>query len=132
MIHRDIRSDNILVNNDYVAKIGDMGIARTIDPEGMEQMTMIGCVPYMPPEFYSSQYNQSLDVFTFGLTLYELFVGSTHEFDESTFRIRLPKTSPVFDDLIKRCAHYHAGTTPIGSLKLKRRFICTEILSRKS
>ena len=103
MIHRDIRPDNILVTGNFIAKIGDMGIARSVDSKSMEQMTMVGCQPFMPPEFYSGQYNQSLDVFTFGLTLYELFVGSTHEFDQSTFLISLPKKSPVFDDLIKRC-----------------------------
>jgi serine/threonine-protein kinase len=35
MIHRDIRPDNILVNDFYTAKIGDMGIARSVT--GMEE-----------------------------------------------------------------------------------------------
>ncbi|CAF3991105.1 unnamed protein product, partial [Rotaria sp. Silwood1] len=41
MIHRDIRPDNILVNENYVAKIGDIRIARVIDP--LNQQTQIGC-----------------------------------------------------------------------------------------
>ncbi|CAF5103585.1 unnamed protein product, partial [Rotaria sp. Silwood1] len=41
MIHRDIRPDNILVNENYVAEIGDMGIARVIDP--LNHHTQIGC-----------------------------------------------------------------------------------------
>ncbi|CAF1496835.1 unnamed protein product [Rotaria sp. Silwood1] len=71
MIHRDIRPDNILVNENYVAEIGDMGIARVIDP--LNHHTQIGCASYMPPEFYHGTYDQKLDIFTFGLTLNELF-----------------------------------------------------------
>ncbi|CAF1059439.1 unnamed protein product [Didymodactylos carnosus] len=41
MIHRDIRPDNILVNNNFIAKIGDMGIARTVDENNRH--TQIGC-----------------------------------------------------------------------------------------
>jgi len=49
-IHRDIRPDNILVSSNYFAKIGDMGIARVFNPS--EQQTLLGCIPFMPPEFY--------------------------------------------------------------------------------
>jgi serine/threonine protein kinase len=73
-IHRDIRPDNILISHDYEPKIGDMGIARIYD--GEDQRTLIGCLNYMPPEFYTGNYDKSLDVFTFGLTLNELFKGN--------------------------------------------------------
>ena len=50
MIHRDIRPDNILVSNNYTAKIGDMGIAHIFNPD--ERHTLVGCLPFMPPEFH--------------------------------------------------------------------------------
>lgn len=49
-IHRDIRADNILIAEDFTAKIGDMGIAKLIENN---KNTMIGCRPFMPPEFYT-------------------------------------------------------------------------------
>ena len=50
MIHRDIRPDNILVSTNYTAKIGDMGIAHIFNPN--ERHTLVGCLPFMPPEFH--------------------------------------------------------------------------------
>jgi serine/threonine protein kinase len=102
MIHRDIRSDNILVSQNYTAKIGDMGIARVVDP--FNQHTQIGCAPFMPPEFRCGTYDQKLDIFTFGLTLNELFTEIQHHFrplanEKIVFRVE----SPVFPDLITRC-----------------------------
>jgi serine/threonine protein kinase len=102
MIHRDIRPDNILVNDNYVAKIGDMGIARVVDP--MNQHTQIGCQPYMPPEFYRGDYDQKLDIFTFGLTLNELFTSTKHSFQPFVSnKIAFQEQSPIFDNLIARC-----------------------------
>ena len=102
MIHRDIRPDNILVNEHYVAKIGDMGIARFVDP--FNQHTQIGCQPYMPPEFYRGDYDQKLDIFTFGLTLNELFTSTRHSFQPFVNdKIAFQEKSPIFDDLIARC-----------------------------
>jgi serine/threonine protein kinase len=102
MIHRDIRPDNILINDDYVAKIGDMGIARVIDPKG--QQTQIGCIQFMPPEFFHESSNgyvkcdQKLDIFTYGLTLNQLFTETIHnyKFNSTGSRITINKQSPVF------------------------------------
>lgn len=101
MIHRDIRPDNILVAHDYTAKIGDMGLARVWSPD--DNMTLIGCLAYMPYDFYTGKYNQSLDIYTFGLTINELFTEKKHQFDLLTRRIQLTTRSPVFIDLIDRC-----------------------------
>lgn len=102
MIHRDIRSDNILVNQQYTCKIGDMGIARVVDP--LNQHTRIGCQPFMPPEFHSGTYDQKLDIFTFGLTLNELFTETQHAFRVlAKEKIAFRAESPIFQDLITRC-----------------------------
>jgi serine/threonine protein kinase len=103
MIHRDIRPDNILVNEIYTAKISDMGIARSISPDEQQHLTIIGCPSYMPLEFYTSRYGQSLDVYTFGLTLYYLFTETIHKFDPLLRIISLTQKSAVFNELIVRC-----------------------------
>ncbi len=114
MIHRDIRPDNILVTQDYIAKIGDMGIARVWMPD--EALTLIGCQSYMPLEFfYLKKYDQSLDVFTFGLTLNELFTEKQHNFDNVTRRIKLICESPILSGLINRCIHVIPSQRPSAS-----------------
>ncbi len=110
MIHRDIRPENILVAQDYTAKIGDMGLARVWLPD--VKLTTIGCLPYMPLDFYTGKYDQSLDVYTFGLTINELFVEKQHQFDVLTRRINLTDPSPVFTDLITRCIHNEPSQRP--------------------
>ncbi|CAF4537359.1 unnamed protein product, partial [Rotaria sp. Silwood2] len=112
MIHRDIRPDNILVSNNFVAKIGDMGIANLFNPD--ERHTLIGCLPFMPPEFYrgDGQYDQSLDVFTYGLTLNELFTEKTHRFNQSTKRVELIEQSPIFTNYILKCIRDESTRRP--------------------
>ncbi len=110
MIHRDIRPDNILVAEDYTAKIGDMGLARVWLPD--VNLTMIGCLAYMPFDFYTGKYNQSLDVYTFGLTINELFTEKKHQFELLTRRIKLTSHSSVFADLIARCIHNEPSQRP--------------------
>ena len=120
MIHRDIRPDNILVNENYVAKIGDMGIARVVDPRN--QHTQIGCQSYMPPEFYKGSYNQKLDIFTFGLTLNELFTGKRHSFQPFVSdKIAFQEKSPIFDDLIGRCTLFDPDRRP-AAIEIEKTF----------
>lgn len=112
MIHRDIRPDNILVNADYTAKIGDMGIARKFDGV-IQNLTRIGCVSYMPPEFWTNNYDQSLDIFTYGLTIYYLFTETVHLYQAPPInKITLPKESLVFNELIIRCIDNHPSARP--------------------
>ena len=110
MIHRDIRPDNILITQDYTAKIGDMGLARVWLPD--ENLTLIGCVAYMPFDFYTGKYDQSLDVYTFGLTLNELFTEKRHQFNLLTRHVKLTTHSPVLADLIARCIHKQPRQRP--------------------
>ncbi|CAF1140904.1 unnamed protein product [Rotaria sordida] len=111
MIHRDIRPDNILVNQQYTCKIGDMGIARVVDP--LNQHTRIGCQSSLPPEFYSGTYDQKLDIFMFGLTLNEFFTEKQHNFRMfAKEKIVFQEESPIFQELITRCTAYDPKHRP--------------------
>jgi hypothetical protein len=92
-IHRDIRPDNILIDDKYTAKIGDMGIAKLINSD---KNTIFGCISFMPPEFYSGNYNEKLDVFTFGLTLNIIYNGTHQEKNP----IILTKQAELFQEFI--------------------------------
>ena len=133
MIHRDIRPENILVAHDYTAKIADMGLAREWLPD--VDLTLIGCLPYMPLEFYTSKYGPSLDVFTFGLTINVLFTEVRHKFNILDRSIELVHRSPVFADVIDECLQKEPSQRPSAaniSMKLCKykeefeRFLCEQ------
>ncbi|CAF1466676.1 unnamed protein product [Adineta steineri] len=120
IIHRDIRPDNILIDQFYRAKIGDMGIAQACYQNKDEPQ---GCMRYMPPEFYLNKYDQKLDVYTCGLTLNFLFTGVDHHYDPTSKAIKLTKISPLFRKLIDHCineeANYRPTTPQIKIILLK-------------
>ena len=121
MIHRDIRPDNILVNTDYTAKIGDMGIARKFDGV-VQNLTQIGCISYMPPEFWMNKYDQSLDIFTYGLTIYHLFTETMHISELTPInKVTLPRKSPIFSELIIRCVNNDPSGRP-SAIELETTF----------
>ena len=69
IIHRDLSSNNVLLNKELVAKIADLGVAKAIDPNHAKSATQApGTVIFMPPEALSvnPRYGKPVDVFSFG------------------------------------------------------------------
>lgn len=60
-------------------------------------------------------YDQSLDIFTYGLTLNELFTERKHYFNKATQRVTLKEQSPIFTDLIHRCIDDESTRRPTAS-----------------
>lgn len=71
IIHRDVKPQNIFRSDDGTYKLGDFGIAKTI--ERTTGGTIIGTYKYMAPEVYNhSPYGTSADLYSLGLVLYWL------------------------------------------------------------
>ncbi len=77
VVHRDIKPRNIMIDREGSARIMDFGIARSLKAEGKTAAgTMIGTPEYMSPEqVEGKEVDQRSDLYSLGVTLYEMVTG---------------------------------------------------------
>ncbi|XP_057768675.1 protein IMPAIRED IN BABA-INDUCED STERILITY 1-like [Salvia miltiorrhiza] len=78
ILHRDIKTSNILVNNQGVLKIADFGLANFAKPKKQQPLTSrVVTLWYRPPELLlgATSYGEAVDLWSVGCVFAELFVG---------------------------------------------------------
>ncbi|XP_077229566.1 uncharacterized protein LOC143862406 isoform X2 [Tasmannia lanceolata] len=85
ILHRDVKSNNILLNSDFEAHVADFGLAKFLQDTGTsEYMSAIaGSYGYIAPEYaYTLKVDEKSDVYSFGVVLLELITGQRPVFEE--------------------------------------------------
>lgn len=78
VLHRDIKTSNLLVSSDGILKIADFGLATSYDPENVRPMTsQVITLWYRPPELLlgATHYGVGVDLWSVGCILAELLLG---------------------------------------------------------
>ncbi|MCB0748202.1 MAG: protein kinase, partial [Ignavibacteriae bacterium] len=115
IIHRDIKSSNIMINVDGRVKIMDFGLAKIgLGKEVSAFGSTIGTAAYMSPEQARGEdVNQQADIWSFGVVLYEMFTGElpfSGQYDQAIIYSILNEQPEILDEIesnvtIKKIIH---------------------------
>ncbi|KAK9967053.1 hypothetical protein ABG768_001470 [Culter alburnus] len=107
LLHRDIKLKNVLLDKQNRAKITDLGFCK---PEAMMSGSIVGTPIHMAPELFTGKYDNSVDVYAFGILFWYLCSGSVklpEAFEKCSSKDQLwtnvkkgsrPERLPVFDE----------------------------------
>lgn len=118
IIHRDIKPQNMIISKDGKVKVADFGIARAISSQTVNSSAAVGSVHYISPEQARGGYcDERSDIYSFGITLYEMVTGRVPFEGDNTVAVALahledpvvppgdynPQVYPGLEDIILKC-----------------------------
>ncbi|KAI7905188.1 kinase-like domain-containing protein [Cokeromyces recurvatus] len=137
IIHRDIKSDNILISKRGEIKLSDFGYCARIDNENMKRTTLAGTSCWMAPEIVlRKKYGPNIDIWSLGITTIEMVEGTPPYLDSPDRALHLLKThrmppslkkpyqySADLRDFLCQCLQFDAERRPSAAELLKHPFL---------
>lgn len=132
IIHRDLKSANVMITPTGLLKVLDFGISRRLEPDGGEgttrfdqswesQHTFTGTLPYMAPEVFKGEIaDERSDIWSLGVLLYEMISGrrpfhgaTSYELSAAILRERQPEIvqpiPTVLQSILDKCLSKDPG-----------------------
>jgi len=101
VLHRDIKSMNILLTQDFSCKITDFGMSKLITSDMEIRHTCTAGTPlWMAPEVKTGVYGYPADIYSTGLVIYEIIEQKLPDYDRQNSQIVLPTTPFVSSNIV--------------------------------
>ena len=115
IVHRDVKPQNVLVDEEGSAKVTDFGIARSMDDSGLTaEGRVLGTTDYVSPEqALGHDVNGQSDLYSLGIVLYEMLTGDVPFHGENQVSVAMKHVREDLPDVKKRRPAITAGLASI-------------------